>query len=166
MGDLAVAARHQHLGDGFAQGRSLRDGQEMRLAFALGGGDQVGIVQPLGAFEHRAGHLDIVNGRQPPDHPHGRMSGIRQPHGQPGTGLGFDRGRKLGDDFVEQIDLNVRIAAGAGQKQVRDARQHLDAVGVGAGGERVFELVDQRWSGGHGKRVSSAQEFDPSMGGK
>ena len=73
---------------------------------------------------------------------------------------------ELGDDFVEQIDLDFRIAAGAGEKKVGDARQHLDAMRIRAGGERLLELVDQRWFGGHGKRVSSAQGFGASMAGK
>ena len=166
VGDFPVAARYQHLGDGFAQGCALRDGEKMRLALALGGCDQVGVVQPFGAFENRTGHLDVVVSRQSADHAQGRMDGVRQPDGQPGAGLRLDRDRQLGDDFVEQIDLNFRIAAGTGEKKVRDAGQHLDPMRIGAGGERLLELVDQRWFVCHGTRVSSAQGFGASMAGK
>jgi hypothetical protein len=93
MGDLPVAASHQHLGDGFAQDCALRDGEEMRLALGLGGFDEVGIGQPFGAFENRTGHLDVVVGGQPADHPDGGMGRIRQPDRQPGAGLGLDRDR-------------------------------------------------------------------------
>ena len=63
----------------------------MRLALALGGRDQGGIVQPFGAFEDRTGHLDVVVVGQPADHADGSVRRIRQPDGQPGAGLGFDR---------------------------------------------------------------------------
>ena len=48
MHDLPIAARHQHLGDRFAQGLALGDGGEVLLALARGIGDEVGFVEPLG----------------------------------------------------------------------------------------------------------------------
>jgi hypothetical protein len=33
---------------------------------------------------------------------------------------------------------------------------------IGAGSERLLELVDQRWFGRHGSRVSSTQGFAPA----
>jgi hypothetical protein len=62
-----------------------------------------------------------------------------------GASLGLDRGHQLDHDLVEQIDLAFGIAAAAFDEQVGDAREHVDALRVGAGGKRALELFDQRW---------------------
>ena len=44
--DVAIAAVDQDVGDGDAQGLALRDGEQVVLALAGGGGHEVGLFEP------------------------------------------------------------------------------------------------------------------------
>jgi hypothetical protein len=143
--DLPVAARHQHLGDRLAQRLALGDGGEVLLALIRGIGDEVGLVEPLGCGQDRAGDLDVVVEGQHADHAAGRILHRSEPVRELGAGLGLDRGHQLDHDLVEQIDLAFGIATAAFDEEVGDAREHGDALCIGAGGKRALELFDQRW---------------------
>ncbi len=156
MNDVAVAARDQDVGDGFAQRLALGNGGEMLLALAVGVGDQVGFAQTFGVLEHRPRHLDVVVERQHPHDAVRRGRHVGEPDRKLGARLGLDRSRELGDHFVEQVDLLDGIAAGAGQEQVGDARQHLVALGIVAVAQRTLELVDQGRLGHHGLLARSS----------
>jgi len=53
---------------------------------------------------------------------------------------------QLDHDLVEQVDLAFGVAGRRlSDEEVGDAREHGDALRVGAGGKRALELFDQRW---------------------
>ena len=152
VSDLAVAARHQHVGHRLAQALALGNGRQMLLALALGGGDEVGVVEPLRVEQHRAGHLDVVIEGERTHHTHRRVRHFGKPARKLGAGLGLDRGGELGEDLVEQPDLDRRVALRAVDEEIGDAREHVVALRLAAGRQRVLELVEQRRRGGRGGR--------------
>ena len=150
VNDVAVAARHQDVGDGLAQRFALGNGGEMLLALAVGGGDQIGFVEPFGVLEDRPRHVDVV---VEGEHPHDavrRGRHVGEPDRKLGARLGLDRRCELGDHLVEQVDLVHGIAVGARHEEVGDARQHLVALGIAAARQRTLEFVDQGRLGCHG----------------
>ena len=107
-------------------------------------------VETFGVLEHRPRHLDVVVEGEHAHDAGRRGRHVGEPDRQLGARLGLDRGCELGDHLVEQVDLLYRIAVGAGQEQVGNARQHLVALGIVAVRQRTLEFVDQGRLGRHG----------------
>ena len=143
MHDVAVAAFDQHVGHRFAQRSALRDGEQVLLAFAVGVGDERAVVEPLRLVEYRLRDFDVVVEGEHVDDVRRRVGDRRQPVRQLGARLGLDRVDQAHHDVVEHADLLFGIARRAADEQIGDAREHLDAARIGAGGERGLELVDE-----------------------
>jgi hypothetical protein len=124
------------------------------LALVRGIGDEVGVVEPLGRGQYGARHVDIVIEGEHADDALRRVVHWGKPARELGAGLGLNRRDELEDDLVEQVDLARRVVTGAFNEEIGDAREHGDALRVGAGGERTLELVDQRLGGAHGRLCS------------
>ena len=107
LDDVAVAARHQHVGDRFAQRLALGDGGEVLLALAVGVGEQIGFVEAFGSEQHRPRHVDVVVEGEHADHAGRRGRHVGEPDRELGARLRLDGGGELGDHLVEQADLLV-----------------------------------------------------------
>ena len=102
----------QHVGDRLAQRLALGDRQQVLWLLLRALSTRSCFVEPFRADEHRPRHLDVVVEGEHPMTPLGAFA-----TGAAGSRacarLGLDRARELGEHFVEQIDLLVRIALGA-----------------------------------------------------
>ena len=108
---MFIAALDQHVGDGFAQLQALGNGKQMILTLGAGVFHQIGVAQPLGMDQHRAGHHDfVVEGELAHDLGRRVFHG-RQPVRQSGAGLDLDFDHQPLQHVVEQRDLLARIAA-------------------------------------------------------
>ena len=127
--DVAVAARHQHVGDRFAQ--RLRSEMAARCCWLLllALASRSDSLRRSESVQHRPRHVDVVVEGEHAHHAGRRGRHVGEPDRKLGARLGLDRGGELGDHLVEQADLLHRIAVGAGHEQVGDARQHLDRAG-------------------------------------
>ena len=64
-----VASLHQHIGHRLVERAASRDGEQMLLALRSGNRHEGFVVEPLGLFQHRPGHIDlIVRCETPADH--------------------------------------------------------------------------------------------------
>ncbi len=126
MDDVAVAAFDQNVGHRFAERSALRHGEQMRLAFDPGAGDERRVPEPLRLFEHWPGDVDIVIKGEQVDHVRWRVRDGRQLLRQPDARLGLDGADETHHDVIEYPDLFVGITRGAADKEIGDAREHLD----------------------------------------
>ena len=79
VGDLMIATRDQHVGHRLAQRFALRDRGEVLLAFALGVGNEIGLVEPIRVEQHRPRDLDVVVEGERPHHARRRVGHIGKP---------------------------------------------------------------------------------------
>ncbi|MEJ2374878.1 MAG: hypothetical protein P8Y53_06645 [Pseudolabrys sp.] len=131
-----------------ADSGALGNGEQPLLAVAGGQCEQIVVGEARRLGKDRARHLDrLVTGQRP----HGieqRVGDRRQAMGKLSARLGFDRLGQTRNHAVEHVVLFFAIAAGAGQEQVGHAPKHFRLLAGRAGGQRAFDLSNQR-SVGH-----------------
>ena len=146
MDDVAVAAFDQDVGHRFAERSALRHGEQMRLAFDPGTGDERRVPEPLRLLEYWLGDVDIVIEGEQVDHVRWSIRDGRQPLRQLDSRFGLDGADEAYHDVVEYPDLLVGIARGAADEEIGDTREHLDTARGSARIKRGFQFVNERKS--------------------
>ena len=111
------------------------------------------VADPFRLTEHRLRHFDgVVEGERVNDDL-GSIGDRCQPLRQLGARLGSGGVEEMHHHVVEQSDLVFGIMRCAVDEEIGDARQHLHAARVRAGGKRSLEFIEQGL-GAHGLRTA------------
>ena len=115
----------------------------MLRALRLRGGHERFLVEPLGLLQHRGGDHDVIVEGERLDGANRRVRDRRQPPRQLGARGDLDLRREAPDHVVEHLDLLARILRGAGDEQVGDVPERIDAALGRARGDRLLKLGDE-----------------------
>ncbi len=152
MDDDGFAALDQDVGDGFADGLTLRDSVKMTLALCPGVGNEIELAECHRLAENRRRHRDRVIEGKCPNQRRGRIRDGGEMACEPGPGFQLDHGDEGLEYLVEHFDLLLRMTAGAGDEQIGDARERSQLPFRIPGYRCVLNFIDQRREHCHGCR--------------
>jgi hypothetical protein len=153
---LPVAAHDQHVGHRFAQARPPADGEQVARALGLRIADEVALGERRRMPEHRLGHLDVVVEGERAHHARRRIGKPGEPACEFRPRPHFDFRGEPSDHVVEQGDLFLAEARGPVEEKVGDARQGRGALLGRAGGDGLFQVVNERTVADHSAPATTA----------
>ncbi|MEY9118491.1 hypothetical protein ABIE86_007223 [Bradyrhizobium diazoefficiens] len=137
--DLLVAALDQHVGHGLADGFTLGNREQMRLALGKGALDQHLLVETGGVAQHGTGNRDLVVESELFDNIERSVIAGRHQFGELRPRGNLDLVGKPADDLAEHADLVVAVAAG--DQDVGRMPQRACPAFVGAARDRVVQIL-------------------------
>ena len=138
--DIAVAAPHQHVGDGLTQRPARRDRLQVGLTLVHRDVDEIGFGQPRRELQYRSGDGDIVVIGEPAQQFDGSVADRRKMMRELGARLCLDLVDEQPEHVIKQLDMRIAVAACAVQKESRDTLERLDALLSRAALNDLFKL--------------------------
>ncbi|MFN3348401.1 MAG: hypothetical protein ACK41X_05505 [Pseudorhodoplanes sp.] len=125
MFDLCVAASNQDIRHRDAELRARRNGQKMRIAFAVADRDQVAIHQTWRLRQDRPGDRDFVIEGQPADYGCRRIADGREHFAQSDQRAQFNALDQVHQHVVEKLNLLLSKGVGAFKEQVSNPKSNI-----------------------------------------